>query len=62
MRVRVTTMGKFPEVKEFTINEVRGTKMIDEIQDLITEVYWLTEQEVVKERILGFTVMQVSKE
>jgi len=55
-------MGKFPEVKEFTINEVRGTKMIDEIQDLITEVYWLTEQEVVKERILGFTVMQVSKE
>ena len=56
MKVRVTVYGKVPKSQVFTIHEVAGGHLIDEIQELLTEVHYLLEYELLKGKILGFCV------
>jgi len=56
MKVRVTVYGKVPKSQVFAIHEVAGGRLVDEIQELLTEVHYLVEYELLKGKILGFCV------
>ena len=61
MKVRVTILGKFPKSRDFTLNEYKGEYFIDEITEIQGEVMDNLER-VMKGRMLGFCVQQVSKD
>ena len=56
MKVRVTVYGKVPKSQVFTIHEVEGEVLRDEIDELLAEVHYLLEYELLKGKILGFCV------
>lgn len=57
----MTTLGKFLRSRDFTLNEYKGEHFIDEITEIQGEVMDNLER-VMKGRMLGFVVQQVSKE
>lgn len=62
MKVRLSVYSAKPYQREFTINEVAGDHLIDEVSELQTELVYLLNYKLLKGKILGFCLSQVSLE